>query len=453
MVSHSDAALNRVLRKLSRVESELGRITLSKGSNTTPRVAHVVFDKRYEVTVPKMEIEVPFAGAWMDSIETPSGTLTASHRIELYFSASGIGLLSLADTLALSSDTDAIVLIETAHPDDPDLTSQRVFRVLRPHTVAMSKFIDITQDLTPLLVETLGVSRPAYRDLIEQAFAGNPTTFFDLRDLTQRALIYLIDTLKPHVDSFAKTLNEGTMPPELWDPDATTREYRAALNAAGGKLDTAATDVLDAVAGLPRLAIAKEIRGWIGADSLAGVIDLIAWAEGAWNATLDTVTEIAQIIQKNIPSGQDVIETVIGYLCGLWDGIIQAAGGVIDTVSLGMTLAKTAMQAERNPAAATQVITEAFDEMVQILSRVNWAKLWQTLRDEIFDPLIDLFKTAVDALPDTIARSPGTVGYYTGFLVYNIAEMFFPPLKGVGLARAGKAAAEAVKLSKKLVPA
>jgi hypothetical protein len=161
-----------------------------------------------------------------------------------------------------------------------------------------------------------------------------------------------------------------------------------------------------------------------------------------WNSAVASMREIVEFIRDAIPDAKDMISTLIGYLCGLWDAIMQAASGIFATVSLALSLLKEAVAASQDPRTAGRFLLEALDEFIQILSRVDWAKLWRQLRDKIYPLLVDLLKASAESLADTVARSPATIGYYTGFTVYTVAEIFFPPLKINGLSKAIRAADE-----------
>ncbi|MTH95321.1 hypothetical protein [Roseibium sp. RKSG952] len=451
MVSHPDRALNKVLRDLSRVETNVGKITLQEGKGTTSTVAHVVYEQAATLEVPGFSIDDHFLKDLTGPIASKGGEARIVIRIELYFSASGVSLLHLAEKLTLDRGTNVIILAEIRDRGSRDWLSGQVFRVLRRSDYSMSRYHSDTIDLAPLLARVLNVTRSDYRDMIESAFEGSWFEFFNVQQGISEALIWTIDALQPLVDAFAKILNDGTMPRELWDNDLSTPDFQDLLEDLGQRLDNATAWVLDAIGGLPRLALVEEIRDWGVADLIPETIKLIQWAQDAWNATLDTLTEITWFIRRNMPSGKDILSTVIGFFCGLWDGVIQAAAGVIETVSLAMTLAKASMRAQSSPALAAQTVAEAFDEMVQILSRIDWLKLWHVLRDEIYPALKDVLNAAAEALPDKLSKSPSTAGYYTGFIVYNIVEIFFPPLKITKAARAGRVASEAAGFSGKLV--
>ncbi len=428
MVTHSDAVLNRALRKLGRAESLGGKVTFSEGNGTTKQVAHVLVTYTVTFTIPRIE----FFG-------TEGGVQQFTSVIEVYLSRSGITLLQLGESL--SAGSNVIILAELEDPDEPDLTSGQVFQVVRRNGYEVGQFRSETQFLTPALASILGVRRSDYDDIVEAAFdTSSVLRFFTANDISLAVVTLLVDNLKPPIDAFAKLLATGTMPEELWNPDRMPEDFTKLIASLGAQLDAAAEAVLDFLASLPTLAIADEIRSWPGSSLISGVVNLIASLEGMWNSAVTSMREIVEFIRDAIPDAKDMISTLIGYLCGLWDAIMQAAAGIFETASLALTLLKEAVAASQDPLAAGRFLLEALDEFIQILSRVDWAKLWRQLRDDIYPLLVDLLKASAESLADTVARSPATVGYYAGFTVYTVAEIFFPPLKINGLSKAIRAA-------------
>lgn len=446
---HPDPHLQWFARKLSRAQSEIGQITVSKGPKTNPRIAHLIIER-------KIEFEIPELGSLGDIFGIENGgqrALTA--KFEVYLSKSAVTLTKLADDLKPEGGVKAIIFVEVEDPQNTDLTSGRHFSILRETGYALGTFRSDTGFLSGILGRALGVNRDGYNDMVEAAFADKDDSsvlFFGFDDLINAATLLLIDTLTPLVTKITKVFTDGTMPHELWDPDSMPKDFRELISSLGGKLDKKSAAVLQELASLPRLALAQEITGWPGSGAISGLLVQIERAEGLWNDALDFVTDVVQFVRQNIPKSEDVIGTTIGFLCGLWDGVIQAAAGIFETIQLVMTLLKGTIHAQQNPVVVGRFVLEAFDEIMQILLRVKWKEVWEMIEEEIAPKLIELFEASLDSLADTVARSPATVGYYAGFVVYNIAETFFPPLKMVGTARAVKAANEVAGFSRKVLP-
>ena len=345
-------------------------------------------------------------------------------------------------------------LVEVENPKDRDLTSGRYFNILRKPGYSQSDFESDSLFFSGVLGRALEVNRDGYKDLVSEIFSGKShgTLVVSLNRLTDKATLYLIDKLKPIVGEVKKIFSDGTMPRELWDPDSVPDDFKMLISKLGGKLDEATNKKLELLGKIPRLSVVATIRKWPGSSLISSLLSYIEWIENTWNDALDLLGEIIKFIRKNNPQSADVIGTTIGFLCGLWDGIIQAVEGIFETVQLGLTLLQGSIRARQDPVATGRFILEVFDEVIQILSRVKWRKVWNLIKDEIGPQLIKLFDASLESLSDTVARSPATVGYYAGFVVYNIAEIFFPPLKITGAARAAKAADLVADVSGKVVP-
>ncbi|WP_054785534.1 hypothetical protein [Pseudovibrio denitrificans] len=430
---HPDPSVQWFARKLARVKSDIGQVKVTKGPGTTRSVGHLVVTRNSEHTVPH------FWGL-NDAMGMKEGDhVTFSNQFEVFLSRSGIQLAALASAQEPSPPSKSIILVEVEDPDQPDLTSGRYFNIIAAPGHELADFRNDTVFVAGILGRALGVNRDGYNELVENAFAGGSAVqFYSFRDLVDAATQKLIGLLKPLVDKLAKVFQDGTMPAELWDPDLMPKDFQKLISQLGVQLDSAIADKLKALEAIPRLAVVEEIRGWIGAGAISSFLDQLARIEDLWNDTLDFLTDAVVFVREAIPKSEDVIGTTIGYLCGLWDGVIQAAAGIFETVSLGLVLLKASIAARQNTAETAQFVTEAFDEIIQILSRIKWRKVWHMIEKDIWPLMSKFFDAAADSLAHTVTRSPATVGYYTGYMVYNIAETFFPPLKLMALLEQSK---------------
>ena len=97
MFRHPDPQVQWFAQKLERAKSDIGQVKVTKGSSTNRRVGHLVVERKIEIQIPKI-----------DFLGTPAKTAKHLNRFEVYFSKSAVELSSLADSLSVSGDIDAI---------------------------------------------------------------------------------------------------------------------------------------------------------------------------------------------------------------------------------------------------------------------------------------------------------------------------------------------------------
>lgn len=204
MVSHPDAVVNRALRKLEGVASldQYSSISVTEGTGTTKQMAHALVTFTASFSFPSLKIK-PFG------VDPGAGgaEVGMTKTVELYFSRSGVALLQLTETLSLSGTSNVIILAEVENPDSHDLTSGRVFQVVRRTGYEAGQFRSETQALTPILANILGVTRRDYDDLVVEVFKGTGAlNFFGANDISMALTTRLVDTLKPPIEAFAKVL-------------------------------------------------------------------------------------------------------------------------------------------------------------------------------------------------------------------------------------------------------
>ena len=120
---------------------------------------------------------------------------------------------------------------------------------------------------------------------------------------------------------------------------------------------TAIDRVLDALASIPRLSLSDILSDLPGESLLPEAIARLVFAfrrmasdvEGMWNGVLQFVTDAAQFIKANKPNAGDSFDTLIGYFCGIWDGIIDAVSGLLE-LAIGSAAARELCQSIKRTA-------------------------------------------------------------------------------------------------------
>ena len=82
---------------------------------------------------------------------------------------------------------------------------------------------------------------------------------------------------------------------------------------------------------------------------------------------------------------------------------------------------------------------------------VDWVEIWSHFVSIILPRIVEMLRREGEELLDKIARNSAAAGYYFGYLVYNIAETFFPPLKLSKVAAGSEAATNAARVADRIL--
>jgi len=423
-------------------------VSVKEGPDKNDQVGHVIVASIMRISVPKVEVELPFDLGTREIIR--GGPTTLEQNTEIYLSRNGVQLLQLSSKRTPGEGTSALIFAEVEDSEEKDIVSDRVFEIVPRTGGSLEAFRASNAHIASLMASTLGLSRPDYEDLVEDRFNNGGNTFFSVHDLALKGVGLVLDELKPLTNDFAKLMGQYKMPEELWKPDRMTDDFKTLVASLGQKLDTAANGVLDGLTDLPKLRIVSTVTALPGSSNFPVLLGLLSWIESTWNTMLDLVADAARFLRDNKPQAADALGALIGYYCGLWDAIVDAAAGIVEMVSLGLGLVSAFIRAQANPQRVSNFVLEAFDEVVQAISRIDWVKLWNHLLGKIIPKVVKLLRERAASLADKASRSTATAGYYFGYLVYNVVEIFFPPLKFTKVARATEAATETAQFANRV---
>ena len=160
-------------------------------------------------------------------------------------------------------------------------------------------------------------------------------------------------------------------------------------------------------------------------------------------------TTIADWFKSQAKDLNDNLDVLIGYLAGVWDGVVDAVLGFLDTINLVVTAVLGLFKLADNAGDVLDLSLEILDDLLATLDQIGWDGMWEEFMTNIYPSIRDtLTKQGRDlsqAIGDKITANDAAVGYYFGYLVYMVAEMFFPPMK---LSKVAKGVDDGAKLTK-----
>jgi len=389
------------------------------------------------------------------SVRLPDRKVLIGQTFEIYLSRSGVRLLELANERKPGHGIEAVIFLEA---NRGDVISRTVFEIAPRAGLSASQFLSATAHFSPILSSALSLSRRDYEQLVKDRFDG-AGLFDTVEDVLLEHTGELLIALEGPVASLAAGLGGVKMPRELWHPGERPKNFNEFLSTLALTLDTAIDRVLDALASIPRLSLSDILSDLPGESLLPEAIARLVFAfrrmasdvEGMWNGVLQFVTDAAQFIKANKPNAGDSFDTLIGYFCGIWDGIIDAVSGLLELAGLGLRLLGNFVKASKEPRVAIELILEALDQLLAAFRMVDWVEIWSHFVSIILPKIIEMLRREGEELLDKIARNSAAAGYYFGYLVYNIAETFFPPLKLSKVAAGSEAATNAARVADRIL--
>ena len=388
------------------------------------------------------------------TVHLPDGKVLFGPTFEIYLSRNGVRLLELANDREPGAGIEAVIFLEV---NRGDVISKTVFEIAPRDGMTASQFLSETVHFSPLFSSALRLTRREYEELVEKRFNGEGV-FDTVEDMLLEAAGELLIALQGPVQNLAHALADKKMPHELWHPTDRPKDFNEFLNELAQTFDGAIDAVLDALASVPRLSVSQLLEELPGesllpdaiVDHISAFRRLVSDVERMWNGFLQFFTDAAQFIKLNKPSAGDSFDTLIGYFCGIWDAIIDSVSGLIELAGLALSLLGAFIKASKDPRVAIELVLEALDQLIAAFKMIDWGAIWSHFAVAILPKVVDILRREADDLADDIARNSAAVGYYFGYLVYNIAETFFPPLKLSKAAAGTKAATNAARYADRI---
>ncbi|MEQ1905081.1 MAG: hypothetical protein ABL888_12910 [Pirellulaceae bacterium] len=337
----------------------------------------------------------------------------------------------------------AVILAELPGQNEPDegmdFFEGQVVEIVIPAQVSMSTN-DVTAELARaaphifgILPGIIGMKRSEFIARVQESADNAGSSAGTIKKAAFESAGALLKVAADGLKAVAKFLNDNSrMPMELWNPKARPKSFADLLKDIGSSfdatLDEAVAQLEDADLGLGTAATVTAAIPVLG--------DLVAKINAAWISVRDFVTTAVRTVRDILAGGGESIETILGYVCGLWDGIMDAVIGFLELAALAIKVLGAFISKSHNLGLIVDVVREAADEIFQALTRIDWLEFLIRFKEEIVPLIVELLKKKGNAFIDEATRSSAVAGYYFGYLVYTIAEFFFPPLQIAKISKA-----------------
>ena len=397
--------------------------------------------------------EIPLLG----EVKFPKSKFSGTSVNEVYISENGVKLLELSQTVKPEGITNFIIFLEVNN--QRDRISPPVFEIVARSGKNLSAFFSETANIRPVLVDILNSSDREYRELVSSRFEKSGSIVVEIEayliDKTNQGIDFLIK----QIASLMQLIENYKMPRELWNSAERPEDFNQTLNQISSSIDQTIENLLsfleeklpsiDISSLLDEIPLRDNLPDWVAA-LLNSVEKITQRVQAKINGILELVRQIAVFIRANKPDTIDSFDTLIGFISGLWDGIIDLITGVFGLINMALELLNILLASSKDYRLTLQLILEATDQLLQAIDRIDWSEFWQHFQEQTLPMLKQLIEETADDLVNDIATNSGLAGYYFGYLVYNIIEIFFPPLKLTKLSKVGSTPSQVARYFDKI---
>lgn len=364
-------------------------------------------------------------------------------RVDIYLSRSGTELLRLArkeqQRYAARGEKGGVFLTllvelpgDASRDIEEDLFPGQVFEVVTNHPGGLStaEVLDMVRPaiahVLMLLPAVVGMTRPEFEARFIRRGDQGSGVLDPLIERAAKEAGTIVGLIAVQVARLAHYLEQNSrMPRELWDPEQRPQSFTDLLD----RLDKDLPPKLNAISNqieATDFGLESAARITSGIPVLNEIIDFML---STWHAVQSVITSVLDAISSSLDDARESLETIIGYVSGLWDGVMEALIGLLEMGALLLQVIGAFLIASHDLTRVRAVLREFTDEVIQALARVDWVVFWGRFASEILPLIIDLLKKKGTAFIDEATRHSAVAGYYFGYLVYTVIEFFMPPLK------------------------
>jgi len=449
------ATINTVNRVIERLQSSLSTTEIPGIINTIV-VSPLENDVYRLMILSALEFEfaeLPLIG----EITIPKSQFSRAFINEVYVSENGVKLLELSQTVQPEGITSFIIFLEINNRRDR--VSPPVFEIVSSPDKHLSNFFSETANIRPVLLDILNCSDLEYRVLVTSRFEKPGSIEAEIEAYLIEKTNQGIDFLIKQIASLMQLIENYKMPRELWNSSERPADFNQSLQQIAASIDQTLENALSFLEErLPSVDISGFLQELPFRDSLPDwIAAMLNYAEKTTqkiqakiNGIIQLVREIAGFIRDNKPDTIDSLNALIGFVSGLWDGIIDLITGILGLINLALELIKLLLGSSQVYRSTIQLILEATDQLLQSFDQINWGEFWGHFQEHTLPKFKQLVEESAEDLVNNLAANSGLVGYYFGYLVYNIIETLIPPLKLSKLGKVGSAASKAAHYFEKI---
>jgi predicted PurR-regulated permease PerM len=342
-------------------------------------------------------------------------------NINLFISTDGAKLLQAwkaeRDKNAIRSKDISIYL----EVDERDVFSDNVMRI-NVGTEAAKRIYD--QTLRQQIHDKYSLSDKQFQQLISFSYEPGLLFSFITTILAPYAatLSYIPKQVSSKLDDFIKFLEKkARVSDKFWNPDH--KNYQPKIEIVTDEI----TNLLDNTS--KTFKYYSELGGQL-------VPEFISLQFSALNTIIQSFNTFLTTVVKDFEAS---VQFVIALICGIWNAIVDLIIGFIALIKLVIDAQVLAIEGANNLAEDAPYYSDLFleytDNIIQAVEDINWTEIFESIKSDFQD----FFK----AVPSDLERfikglNAAELGYYIGYIAFNIAEFFLPILKVAKAAKAGK---------------
>ncbi|SMX30477.1 hypothetical protein TRP8649_04621 [Pelagimonas phthalicica] len=418
-VQLEDPAVRRILDAVLPTENN-PNFVVSEGLAGTESIGHIRAREIYH--------------SFADNFEIPN--------VSLFLGSSGLELLKFASERRKAFEADrysaltlGFVWIFVEIQAGAGALAHRVVKVVALPDVEESLAEEWIRDMRralPGLPRALGMSHDEFYDRIDGALSDEyPSILGRGFDAIHEGLAEAFDLADKTAKEFATFLETNSrMPPGLWDPrqqpkdwadflDGLKAEQTPILDRVEKKVIALQSGFLKRFAGMGRF-LPNRLQAMLGRLSKM------------WNWLFGTIRGCIDLLRDMKPDLEETGAAVLGFVSGLWDGIMDAVIGFLEMLSLGFKLVAADLRLNKDFSTVFQTVLEFLETTFDALEKIDFDALWDWVQ-RAWPILWNAAWTRAEWAFDKVISNSAQSGYYFGYIVYMVIEFFLPPLKASSL--------------------
>lgn len=264
------------------------------------------------------------------------------------------------------------------------------------------------------------ISRAQFDELLSYTDDSNMLASFVAHMLssTSSVINFLPGEVAKLIDELVNfTTEKARIEESVWNPESKgyRKNYKKVYKLLEGKLDQ----------------LHLKLNG-ITEDTISMVPDVIKAPLNSLRSIIDAFHSSLDLLAKDL---KNQVQFRIALVCGVWNALVDLINGILTLISLLLkapgAMADTAASNYDQGPYFFSLLEEYMDNFVQSVAAIKWL--------EVFTELGRNFAQFIISIPEKVQNmSAAQVGYYTGYIAFNIAEFFLPIFKIAKATKAGK---------------
>ncbi|NVK63101.1 MAG: hypothetical protein HWE22_00890 [Flavobacteriales bacterium] len=160
---------------------------------------------------------------------------------------------------------------------------------------------------------------------------------------------------------------------------------------------------------------------------------------------LNGIKKLAKYALEFFQEARKIGEFFIALVCGIWNSIMDTIAGIFGLINLvikgisgAAKMANGAINYTTKSDYYNALATEHLDNLLAAALKIDWKEVIQEAKKEMFEIaklMVQLPSLVWDKITDL---NSSEVGYYLGYIIFELISFIFPPIKIAQLGKLGK---------------